>query len=333
MPMATVTVVVPTFNRIERLKKVLGALERQDYPRDQFDVVVVSDGSTDGTHEYLAHLAMPLRLRVVEQHNQGPAAARNAGIAHASGEYVLFIDDDVLPMPNLISEHMASHGGRDDLVVLGPMLTPDDFAMSPWIAWEQAMLLKQYSAMERGVYGATERQFYTGNTSLMRRHLVRSGGFDERFRRAEDIELAYRLRHDGVTFVFNPRAIGLHYAERSFASWLSIPYAYGRNEVIFSRERGSDILDFVRGEFLLRNPLIRSIVRLCLDRPALSAFAQQGFKSAADAAFALGLRRVARAGYSAIFNLRYYQGVADELGGRGRFLVPAPGSPGPLAEH
>src|SRR5687768_17413192 len=153
------------------------------------------------------------------------------------------------------------------------MLTPPDFEaqMAPWVQWEQAMLVKQYEDMANGRWLPTARQFYTGNTSLARRHLLEAGGFDPTFRRAEDVELAYRLAAHGLRFVFNPQAIGHHYAERTFASWLAIPYAYGRNDVIFSRDKGQSwLLPTLLYEFRQRRPLIRALTRLCLDRPHLT---------------------------------------------------------------
>ena len=109
--------------------------------------------------------------------------------------------------------------------------------MTPWVRWEQEMLMKQYRAMLRGDWAATARQFYTGNASLRRSHILAAGGFDEGFRRAEDVELAYRLANKGLDFVFNMQAVGMHFAERSFRAWLDMAYAYGRNDVIFARDR------------------------------------------------------------------------------------------------
>ncbi|MEI6181267.1 MAG: exopolysaccharide biosynthesis glycosyltransferase EpsD [Chloroflexales bacterium] len=313
--MPLVSVIIPTYNRLPRLKQVLAALERQDYPRDQFNVVVISDGSTDGTDDYVQRLVTPLDLVFAPQANQGPAAARNYGIRCASGEYILFIDDDIIPAPGLLTEHMRLHATEEQLVVLGPMLTPTDFTLSPWVAWEQAMLYKQYTAMQLGRWAPTARQFYTGNTSLARKHLLAVGGFDERFRRAEDVELAYRLDKLDLRFIFNAQAIGYHYAERSFHSWLGTPYAYGRNDVVFAREHQSPVLKVMRNEFRQRNRLTQALVWICLDHPALSRRVEDLLKQVADRLTRLGSERMTQFCYSAIFNLRYYQGVADELGG------------------
>jgi glycosyltransferase involved in cell wall biosynthesis len=92
--MLKVSVIVPTYNRVNRLKHVLAALSQQTFSPREVEVLVVSDGSSDGTHEYVRRLHMPYQLTLIEQANQGPAAARNNGIAHASGEYILFVDDE-----------------------------------------------------------------------------------------------------------------------------------------------------------------------------------------------------------------------------------------------
>ena len=74
------------------------------------------------------------------------------------------------------------------MVVIGPMLNPLNYKMSPWVRWEQDQLAKQYHAMNMGSWEPTARQFYTGNTSLERTWLIDSGGFDPSFRHAEDVE-------------------------------------------------------------------------------------------------------------------------------------------------
>lgn len=321
--MLKVSVVIPTYNRLYRLQQVLAALSQQTYPLDQIEVIVISDGSSDGTHEALGQFQAPYRFSLHIQANQGPAAARNNGIQRASGEYVLFIDDDVVPTPQLIAEHLAVHArAGGDAIVLGPMLTPSDFRMSPWVRWEQAMLVKQYSSMQSGHWAPTARQFYTGNTSLARQHLLASGGFDPAFRRAEDVELAYRLSRLGLQFIFQPAAVGYHYAERSFRSWMETPYAYGRNDVIFSRDKQQPwLLPAVFTEFQKRNPLIRLLVRLCLDRHSLSRSTVASLKVIGLQSDRLGAERLVEMTHSGIFNLRYYQGIADELGGRKRFFM------------
>jgi GT2 family glycosyltransferase len=294
---------------------VIAALERQAYPADAYEVIVISDGSTDGTDAYLETLRSTMRLRWLTQANRGPAAARNAGIQTAVGEFIVFIDDDVVPEPQLLEEHARSHheAGRD-VVVLGPLLTPEGFEMAPWVRWEQEMLMKQYRALLRGDWTATARQFYTGNASLRRSHILAAGGFDEGFRRAEDVELAYRLANNGLEFVFNIEATGMHFAHRSYQAWLDAAYAYGRNDVIFARDRNQKwLLPTIRREFLERHFLIRTLVRVCSGRSRLNGIASSALKFAADTATLFRAGVLERNAYSGLFNLQYYNGFYNEL--------------------
>ncbi len=320
--MFKVSVVIPTYNRFARLKEVIAALERQTVRLDAFEVIVISDGSNDGTDAYLRSLTTRFALTPIFQTNSGAAAARNRGVASSRGDIILFVDDDVVPTPELIREHLRLHEAHaEDLVVLGPMLTPDGFAMLPWVRWEQAMLVKQYRAMEESQWVPTARQFYTGNSSAPREQIIAAGGFDERFSRAEDIELGFRLADRGLAFIFNPDAVGYHFAERSFGSWMMTPYQYGRCDVIFSREKGQDwLLKQVFTEFQERHPVVQGLVRACLGRKSQSAVAIYLLRCVAALSSAIGAEGASRKAYSGIFNLRHYQGVADELGGREHFF-------------
>lgn len=318
-----ISVVIPTYNRLDRLRRVLDALEAQTCPLDRFEVVVVSDGSTDGTDEELAGPATrrPLRLVSATQANAGPAAARNHGIELASSPTVLFIDDDVVADRDLVAQHLdwqQRHGS--DIVVVGPMRTPDDHRMSSWVAWEQAMLYKQYDAMDAGLYPATFRQFYTGNASAPRARLLEAGGFDVTFRRAEDVELAFRLDKLGVPFAWNRAAIGYHYAERPFPSWLRTAADYGRNDVVFSEAHGRDPgLRIMAEEFRARHAVVRLATRARMAQPWLGSALVKPLKAGADLSHRLGVEAGSRLCLSVLYHMAYYGAVADELGGADAF--------------
>src|SRR5690606_5465373 len=138
------------------------------------------------------------------------------------------------------------------------MLDPPGHRYSAWVAWEQQMLAKQYVAMERGEYAPTARQFYTGNASLRAEHLRAVGGFDPSLRRAEDVELAYRLADRGQRFHFVPEAVGYHFAERPYASWRNAAHLYGRNDMVFARHPARRwIYGFVADRLDGQPPLVR----------------------------------------------------------------------------
>jgi GT2 family glycosyltransferase len=310
-----VSVVVPTFNRRAQLERVLTALAEQDL-EEPFEVVVVSDGSTDGTDDYLTSGETPRPVVVERQENAGPAAARNRGVTAASAPLIVFLDDDVVPVRSLLSAHLAAHRRLGDgHVVIGPMVDPPDHPMSMWVEWEQAMLAKQYRAMTNGDYDATARQFYTGNASVARDAIAAAGGFDARFRRGEDVELAYRLAEHGLRFVFEPTAVGLHYAERGYDSWRSTAYEYGRTDVVCSRQPGREwMTSFMSEKYRRKHPLLRRVVEAAVPRPRAAAALTSAMRLAAATAHRLGLRRVSRYALSAIYGIEYNRGVVAELG-------------------
>jgi hypothetical protein len=170
--------------------------------------------------------------------------------------------------------------------------------------------------MRAGEYPCTARQFYTGNASLPRAKILDAGGFDGAFRRAEDVELAYRLRDRGARFLFSPRADAQHFASRSFAAWCRTPYEYGRYDVAMGRDKGHEAFACAVHELHGRHPLNRLLVRLCVGRKPLTTGAVAMLSVAALVAPRLGVPRAARFALSAIFNLLYWQAVSDELGGR-----------------
>jgi GT2 family glycosyltransferase len=268
------------------------------------------------------------------QANLGPAQARNRGVTQARGTIIVFLDDDVVPAPQWLAEHRRlQFASAGPLVVLGPMLPPGDFHLSPWVRWSQDRLGEQYAAMAQGRWKPTARQFYTGNASLPRA-LVLTNQFDPNFRRAEDVELAYRLAARGAQFVFNPEAIGYHYEVRSFAAWLAVAHAYGRSDVAFTFQKGQAwLLPTIMRELRGRPLATRAVAWLCLDRPRLRRWLTLLMRPLAWLGDRLNWSALHRLACSSLFNLYHYQGIADGLGGRAQFyatLQAAPPAPAPV---
>jgi GT2 family glycosyltransferase len=310
------SIVVPTFNRRATLTRLLDALGQQTVAPGSVEVVVVDDGSTDGTVEMLhAYDSDRVVVRVAGQPHRGPAAARNLGVELARAELIMFLDDDVVPQPDLVERHIAEHASDRDLVVIGPMRPPLSWPRPAWIRWEEELLQVQYQELAEGKYACTPRQFYTANASLRRERFLAVGGFDSGFKRAEDVELAYRMRDTGARFVFLPHAGVTHYASRSFAAWSKTPYQYGRYDVVMHRDKGHEALWCAATEFERRHALNRAVARLCVGRKPLVKSAVLGLRGVVFVTDRLGARRSAIVALSGIFNVLYWQGAADELGG------------------
>ncbi len=196
------TIQLCTYNRAHLLGRVLEACFDQTLAPDQYEVVLVNDGSRDDTPAVIerAEKIATCKFTVVNQVNAGLAKARNAGIARATGERIAFIDDDVLPTPVFAAEHLRSDELHGDVVVRGAVINTESFDALPLPVWS----LKNYSA----------NWFWTSNVSVRRARLDAVGGrFDESFSEYgwEDIELGLRLRALGTKAVFNRRAVAFHW--------------------------------------------------------------------------------------------------------------------------
>ncbi len=302
------SVVIPTYNRRRSLERVLNGLKLQEYPHEQLEVIVVNDGSEDGTSDMVRQANLPFAVGLLEEGNLGPAAARNLGVEHAHGPFVLFLDDDVIPTPQLLIEHAAAHGNRLDRVVIGTMLGSGR-ERAPWLRWESVKLAEQYAAMERGAFKPTPWQFYTGNASVRREHVLNAGGFDARFRRAEDIELGFRLERLGLEFVFHPQAASLHLMRRSWAAWLDAARQYGRNDVTFGK-----VDERVVEETMYRHPLTLRLIEWGISHKRLRSLIPPLARAAASASYGLRSSDAAMAVCGAIFNLNYWLGVEEKVG-------------------
>jgi GT2 family glycosyltransferase len=316
------SVVLPTHRRCESLQRVLKGLGRQSVPADTFEVIVVCDGDVDGSALACRELAstLPYHLRIIEQTNQGPATARNRGVAEARAPLIIFIDDDVVPDEHLIAVHLAAQAGQDMRVTIGPLLPPPDFRLNPWGTWEEQKLCRQYDDMIAGRWQATYRQFYTGNASLLKHHIIEAGGFDPAYRRAEDVELALRLRKRGLHFVFLPEARGWHYVQRTYDSWLRISMAYGFADVAMARSGWPEVLEFVPDKYRNSNLVVRTITQLCVGRSAITRIISTLLGVLLKGAIVTRSSLLGNIACSLIFNLRYYEGLATALGGRMAFM-------------
>lgn len=121
LPDVMVSIVIPTFNRLPDLRRTMDAIFQQSVPATEFEVIVVDNSSTDGTQAWVESLAATghANVRYVRKIPEGPAAARNTGIRHARGEFVLFVDSDVVLQPNWIAIALKAMRANPGLGCLG----------------------------------------------------------------------------------------------------------------------------------------------------------------------------------------------------------------------
>jgi GT2 family glycosyltransferase len=205
-----ISVVIPTYNRLETLEYVLPTLLAQDLLPAQYELLVCDSNSTDGTAQFVERAQSEhSRVRYLRGAYSGRAAARNAGIAAARAPIVLFNDADILASSDLLSTHLRRHRERTHIAVVGLEVQVKDFAEYEF---------KRDNPQRRGHLHPPSRKalswlyFLTGNASVRRADLLRAGGFDESFTGYghEDLELGYRLQQLGICILYEPAAVNYH---------------------------------------------------------------------------------------------------------------------------
>lgn len=245
VPSVTISVVIPTFDRLTELERTLAALEseRAGLPFG-VEIVVVDDGSRDGTGPYLAEWAgRTPGVKVISQENSGPARARNRGAAAAEGEIVLFLGDDTVPEPGFLSAHEKAHrlGGSGPLAVLGYTTWDEErMRVTPFLTHLNENGAQFGYSIIPDPDDVPFNYFYTSNVSLPRGTFLALGGFDEEFPHAawEDVEFAYRAaRADpALRMVYRPTARTRHNHPTNIASFRRRQRKAGEAAATFARK-------------------------------------------------------------------------------------------------
>ncbi len=204
-----ISIIIPTYNRLPILEKCLKALEKQKFTDDKisnYEIILVDDGSTDGTLEWLAkNNAQFPHVKPFLQEHQGPAAARNLGIKEAKGEIIIFIDSDLVVTETFLQAHANALRkgqkkiGSDRLFTYGWVINTCNF--------------ENPTAEPYKITDFSAAYFATGNVAIARKWLEKVGLFDTRFQLYgwEDLELGVRLKKLGLKLIKCPEAVGYHW--------------------------------------------------------------------------------------------------------------------------
>src|SRR5688572_2166050 len=232
-----VSVVIPSHNRADALKLTLERFRRQNF-EGEWEVLVVNNNSTDDTNAVVRALQMPVSVKLVERTTPGAVAhARNAGARAAKGDYLIFVDNDILVEPDFVESHVRLLDANPGCWILG--------VVTPLPEQEHLELGRFRKSLEPpNPSGISETDGFSGaNCSLPRADFEKLGGFDEGFfiSSSEDQELALRARMElGVQVLLAPHISGVHndWAGWTFADYCRRQRLYSQTDYYFWKKYG-----------------------------------------------------------------------------------------------
>ncbi len=262
-----VSIVIPTFNGASRISSCLRSL--QAIASSQVEILVVDDGSTDNIAEVISQFP---RVRLLRQAKTGPAAARNRGAAEASGQVILFTDDDCIPKSNWLE------------AMLEPFKDPEVVGAKGIYRSRQTQLLARFVQIEyedkyRIMRSLPDIDFIdTYSAGYRRDRFFEMDGYDTSFPVAssEDIELSYRMSTRNWRMKFAPDAVVYHTHPDSLSSYLRKKYkfAYWRVMAVWKNPqkaiKDSHTPQMMKVQLLLGPALIMAVIFDLLAHPRIS---------------------------------------------------------------
>jgi glycosyltransferase involved in cell wall biosynthesis len=215
---------MPAYNSLKYLGFTLGSLEKQDIGFEIFEVIVVDDGSNDGTEDYLKNYSGQINLRpVINQKNLGRARSRNAGIQNSSNELIIFLDSDIEVEPDFIRLHLEQNKNLD-VACVGKVIFHKDIKKTKFMKYlDSRGAAKIYNNVQ-----VPGQYFRTTNSSVPKKILMKIGCFDENFTSygGEDTEIGMRISRE-IKIISLPGAIGYNRHIRNLEDTLKIIKEYG----------------------------------------------------------------------------------------------------------
>ena len=231
MSLPSISVIFPTYNRCDVVRRTLECLIACDYPHDLVEIIV-GDNSSDGTPEMVrevaVHAPFPIRLQVSNE--RLPAVKRNQGLAAATGDLALFLNDDVWVDPSFLAEHAQTHLAHDaPVAVVGLVEQSPEMPSDPFVDWYQPFAYEEISG--RADQSVPARYSWSMNLSFPRQVMVdRNLIFHEDWAHIghEDVELGHRWAAAAYELIYNPRARGDHFHPHDLNSACRLQESVGR---------------------------------------------------------------------------------------------------------
>ncbi len=223
------SVIIPAYNRKDTLKECILSLINQDYPQERYEIIVVDDGSSDGTSTMMGSLVQRYpSIRYIQRSHKGPASTRNAGIKESIGTIIAFTDNDCIPASDWIRNIIEAHHLHKNVLAIGGLTS-----VNPHNIKAQVSQFLSDGAISVNINGEKEYIFFpTCNVSFKREHLKET--FSELFPlpAGEDLEFFWRIFKKGNKFLFDEKLQVFHNCHPNFKSFLKQAFMYGRGNYL-----------------------------------------------------------------------------------------------------
>lgn len=221
-PCPELSVVISTLGNHALLRRVLDGYERQDAPARSFEAIVVADRAEPDPAAVRAAVGeRPYRVRMLCGAVPGLSANRNVGWRAARAPIVLFTDNDTIPVPALVREHLAWHrrSPAEEVAVVGLVRWARGIKVTPFMRWLEHGLQFDFHSVPGA--SASWAHLYGANSSIKRALLERVGGYDEERLPYgyEDLDWGYRAREHGLQVLLNRQAVVDHWRPMTIADW------------------------------------------------------------------------------------------------------------------
>ena len=311
-----ISVVIATRDRGPLLVRLIDQLCAQTMDSQDVEVIVVDDGSAEPVEPMLTGRPRRIQPRVCRIPWSGQAVARHQGTLLATGDILVFLDDDMQVAPGFLEAQRARHEAAPRAVVLGRIRPDPGLRGMPLFERYHARQLERWrQAVMAGAVSARGIHVCTGNVSMPRAEYVRAGGFDATLRRSEDRELGIRLEKIGCQFVYADEVESVHCSDHaSLRVWLRRAYLYGRFDYRIAALH-PDLPAAHPWTFWAQiHPLSRPVLALALLAPMLGRALSRMAYGAAVGADRLRLATVALTLTAFSYALEYFSGLRDEYG-------------------
>jgi glycosyltransferase involved in cell wall biosynthesis len=227
------SIIVPTYNRPERLANCLESLSRLDYPREQFEVIVIDDGSDMPLQPVVAPFLDQLNVTLLKQLHAGPAGARNTGAERAKGEFLTFTDDDCTPAPDWLQK-LAEHFTEVPVRAIGGRILN---ALSKNLYSTTSQIIVDVAYAHYNANPNPTRFFASNNLTVPAGPFHAIGGFDTTFKTAEDRDICDRWQHHGFQMTYAPEVLIYHSHDLNLRTFWRQHYRYGRGAYRYHQAR------------------------------------------------------------------------------------------------